>query len=133
MQNRLTARPRGPRTPLSALPALATTGQGTGQGIGQGIGQIIGQALSLSLLLAFLAPADALAGQIRESDLASSSQVGKVVTSAEGDKADAKSAVHSMDIKRGSHTGEVHITGQAGGQNTSADSAVGGVNVGAKQ
>ncbi|OGR37062.1 MAG: hypothetical protein A2051_06120 [Desulfovibrionales bacterium GWA2_65_9] len=128
MQNRPTATPRGPRTPLSARPALT---------IAQAI---IGPGFSLALLLAFLAPAELLAGQIRESDLSISSQVGKVVTSAEGEKTDARSTVHSIDIKRGSQTGEVHVTGQAGrvttqagGQNTSADSAVGGVNVGAKQ
>jgi len=104
----------------------------------------LGLAVFLSIFLAWptplaLAPASALAGQIRESDLMVSSQVGKVSTSAQGDKVDAKSSVHTIDIKRGSHTGEVQVTGQAGrvttqagGQNTSADSAVGGVNVGDK-
>lgn len=101
-----------------------------------------GPAVVLTVFLAMLAlaPAGALAGQIRESDLTISSSVGKVTTSAEGDKVRAGSKVHTIDIKRGSHTGEVHVTGQAGrvttqagGQNTSADSAVGGVTVGGKQ
>jgi hypothetical protein len=98
-------------------------------------------ALRLAAPVAFLAlalaPAHALAGHIRESDLVVSSTVGKIATSAEGDKADAKSETHSLDIKRGSRTGEMRISGQAGrvttqagGQNTSADSAVGGISVG---
>jgi hypothetical protein len=93
-------------------------------------------AVLLALLLALpgpaLAPRAALAGQIRASDLVVSSKVGKVSTSAEGDKANARSSVHTIDIRRGSHTGEVHVSGQAGrvttqagGQNTSADSAGG--------
>lgn len=96
--------------------------------------------LTLLGLAAMSLAAIALAGQIRESDLSISSKVGKVTTSVEGEKVQATTVVHTLDIKRGSHTGEVHITGQAGrvttqagGQNTSADSAVGGVNVGAKQ
>ncbi|MHC1700371.1 MAG: hypothetical protein AB9900_05235 [Humidesulfovibrio sp.] len=91
----------------------------------------------LALGLLALAPCRALAGQIRESDLVISSTVGKVATSAGGDKAEARSQMHSVDITRGSQAGEVRVSGQAdrvttqaGGQNTSADSAVGGVSVG---
>ncbi|MBU1229856.1 MAG: hypothetical protein KKA55_03070 [Proteobacteria bacterium] len=94
-------------------------------------------ALALLGLAALSLGPEARAGQIRESDLHISSTIGKVVTTAEGDKVDARSSVHSVDIKRGSSTGEVHITGQAGrvttqagGQNTSAASTVGGVKVG---
>ncbi|MBA4358973.1 MAG: hypothetical protein C0405_14755 [Desulfovibrio sp.] len=94
-------------------------------------------ALALLVLAALSLSQEARAGQIRESDLHVSSTIGKVVTTAEGDKVDAQSTVHSVDIKRGSTTGEVHITGQAGrvttqagGQNTSAASTVGGVKIG---
>lgn len=95
-------------------------------------------ALCSGATLLSLCPA-ALAGQVRESDLAISSQVGKVRTEAEGQKTEARSIVHSVDIKRDAQTGDVNVSGkaggvhtQAGGQNTNAASAVGGVNVGGK-
>ncbi len=81
----------------------------------------------------------AQAAQIHESDLSVSSQVGKVRTEAEGKKAESRALVHTVDIRREASTGEVRVTGkagevttQAGGQNTNAASAVGGVSVGSK-
>lgn len=80
-----------------------------------------------------------LAAQIRESDLTVSSQVGKVHTEAEGRKVESRTVVHSVDIRRETGTGEVHVSGkadqvttQAGGQNANANSAVGGVSVGGR-
>ena len=94
-------------------------------------------ALSLLALAGSALVGPAQAGQIRETDLLVSSKVGKVVTHAEGDNTQARSVVHSVDIKRGSQTGDVrvsgqagHVTSQAGGQNVSVDSAIGGVSVG---
>lgn len=95
-------------------------------------------SLTLLALLATALPTGAAqAGQIRETDLMVSSKVGKVSTSATGDKTEARTGVHTIDIRRGSHTGDVNVSGkadrvttQAGGQNTSADSAIGGVTVG---
>jgi hypothetical protein len=81
----------------------------------------------------------ALAGQVHESDLSVSSQVGKVRTQAEGQNSEARGIVHSVDIRPDARTGDVNVSGkaervhtQAGGQNTSAASAVGGVAVGGK-
>ncbi len=81
----------------------------------------------------------ALAGQVHESDLSVSSQVGTVRTQAEGRKSEARGLVHSVDIHPDARTGDVNVSGkaeqvhtQAGGQNTSAASAVGGVAVGDK-
>lgn len=92
---------------------------------------------SIAALLLF--PSAALSGQIQESDLNVSSQVGKVRTQAEGQHSEARSLVHSVDIRPEARTGDVNVSGQvggvhtqAGGQNTSAASAVGGVNVGGK-
>lgn len=96
------------------------------------------------LCLALLLPAvhhaasgRALAAQVRESDIVISSQVGKVRTEAEGRQMESRAFVHSVDVKREAHTGDIKITGkaggistQSGGQNSSADSAVGGVSVG---
>lgn len=97
---------------------------------------------ALSLLAVLMLPVlcpEAHAAQIRESDLTVSSQVGKVRTEAEGQKTGSRALVHSVDIRREAHTGEVHVTGkaggvttQAGGQNSNAASAVGGVTVGDK-
>lgn len=107
-----------------------------------------GAALCASTLLIFqgtvaaalcLLPAALLAGQVHESDLSVSSQVGKASTQAEGRDAEARSAVHSVNIHPEARTGEVNVSGkadkvhtQAGGQNTNAASAIGGVNVGGK-
>ena len=89
-------------------------------------------------LLSLSSP-DAFAGQIHESDIVVSSQVGKVRTEAEGQKIESRTQVHTVDIRRDAATGDVHITGkaggvttQAGGQNSNAASAIGGVNVGNK-
>lgn len=118
------------------MPRLLAQPGSAVRGLGLGLAAFLAVFLAWSAPLG-LAPASALAGQIRESDLMVSSKVGKVSTSAQGDKVDAATSVHTIDIKRGSHTGEVQVTGQAGrvttqagGQNTSADSAVGGVTVG---
>lgn len=114
-----TARPATPRNIGAAWPALTL--------LGLTCAALVGPALA----------GPALAGQIRETDLMISSKVGKVATGAEGDNAQARSIVHSVDIKRGSQTGDVrvsgqagHVTTQAGGQNVSVDSAIGGVSVG---
>jgi len=92
-----------------------------------------------ALTTLFLLNPAALAGQIHESDLSVSSQVGKVRTQAEGQKSEARSVVHSVDIHPDARTGDVSVSGkadtvhtQAGGQNTNAASAVGGVTVGGK-
>jgi len=92
-----------------------------------------------ALATLFLLSPAALAGQIHESDLSVSSQVGKVRTQAEGQKSEARSIVHSVDIHPDARTGDVSVSGkadkvhtQAGGQNTNAASAVGGVTVGGK-
>lgn len=93
----------------------------------------------LCALAALFLLSPALAGQVHESDLNVSSQVGKVRTQAEGQNSEARSVVHSVDIRPDAHTGDVNVSGkvggvhtQAGGQNTNAASAVGGVNVGGK-
>lgn len=95
-------------------------------------------AAGLALQAALAGPA-ALAGQIRESDIVISSQVGKVRTEAEGRQVQSRALVHTVDVRKGSHTGDVQVTGKAGGvttqvggQNSSAASAVGGVSVGDK-
>ncbi len=91
------------------------------------------------LLPLFIQTAACLAAQVHESDLSVSSQVGKVGAQAEGRNAEARSAVHSVNIHPEARTGEVNVHGkadkvhtQAGGQNTNAASAIGGVNVGGK-
>lgn len=91
------------------------------------------------LLVLFAQAAASFAAQVHESDLSVSSQVGKVNTQAEGRDAEARSAVHSVNIHPEARTGDVNVSGkadkvltQAGGQNTNAASAIGGVNVGGK-
>ncbi|MBU1229322.1 MAG: hypothetical protein KKA55_06760 [Proteobacteria bacterium] len=93
-------------------------------------------ALSLVIVLASTAFAFAAA---KTGDITVQSDVGKVTNVASGRNAEAKTNVHSVDVKDGAKTGDITIKGKAGsvtnvasGQNVKAETNVGSVKVGGK-
>ncbi|OGR40387.1 MAG: hypothetical protein A2051_11960 [Desulfovibrionales bacterium GWA2_65_9] len=93
-------------------------------------------ALSLVIVLASTAFAFAAA---KTGDITVDSKVGNVTNVASGRNAEAKTNVHSVDVKDGAKTGDITVKGKAGsvtnvasGQNVKAETNVGSVKVGGK-
>jgi len=79
------------------------------------------------------------AAQVREGDLVLQGQAPKAVTVTTGHEATQQTKINKVDVNSTAHTGIVNVTGkatnvttQAAGQNASAASTVGSVDVGNK-
>ncbi|MGE4265109.1 MAG: hypothetical protein AB7E46_11640 [Desulfovibrio sp.] len=93
-------------------------------------------ALSMIIVLASAAFAFAAA---KTGDITVDSQVGRVSNVASGQNVEAKTNVHSVDVKDGAKTGDITVKGKAGsvsnvgyGHNVKSESNVGSVKVGGK-
>ncbi|SNS23222.1 hypothetical protein SAMN04488503_3268 [Humidesulfovibrio mexicanus] len=93
-------------------------------------------ALSMIIVLASTALAFAAA---KTGDITVDSKVGNVTNVASGQNVEAKTNVHSVDVKDGAKTGDITIKGKAGsvtnvgyGHNVKSETNVGSVKVGGK-
>jgi len=93
-------------------------------------------ALSMMIILASASLALAAA---KTGDITVDSKVGNVTNVASGQNVQAKTNVHSVDVKDGAKTGDITVKGKAGsvtnvgtGHNVKAETNVGSVKVGGK-
>ncbi|MGE4265554.1 MAG: hypothetical protein AB7E46_13910 [Desulfovibrio sp.] len=93
-------------------------------------------ALGMMIVLASTSLAFAAA---KTGDITVDSQVGTVTNVASGQNVQAKTNVHSVDVKDGAKTGDITVKGKAGsvtnvgtGHNVKAETNVGSVKVGGK-
>jgi len=93
-------------------------------------------ALSMIIVLASTAFAFAAA---KTGDITVDSKVGAVTNVASGQNVEAKTNVHSVDVKGGAKTGDITVKGKAGsvsnvgyGHNVKSESNVGSVKAGGK-